>query len=53
MVRLRDAARGFANVLGQIFQFQNGTIKSIKDNQPLPTSIIFQFQNGTIKRNLP
>ena len=36
----------------KLFQFQNGTIKSIMKMETKLLKKIFQFQNGTIKRKI-
>ena len=37
---------------GSVFQFLNGTIKSVATKKDQAKIILFQFLNGTIKRNL-
>ncbi len=51
MVRLK-VAPVLLGAYGVLFQFQNGTIKSVRVQKKLAYYMVFQFQNGTIKRTL-
>ena len=50
MVRLRVRKRLSKKISGLIFQFLNGTIKSLQSKITCDRGDIFQFLNGTIKR---
>ena len=53
MVRLKVNYRTGAELLSDIFQFQNGSIKSSNPHQFLLFFLPFQFQNGSIKKKEP
>ena len=50
MVRLKELGYLKDLTMLKIFQFQNGTIKSLDDFRIIFNRKKFQFQNGTIKR---
>ena len=50
MVRLKVPDLRPTNIVDGRFQFQHGTIKRIRNNNPFNLIKTFQFQHGTIKR---
>ncbi len=50
MVRLKDIGNLGVFIVKERFQFQNGTIKSHRQDYIDRFYYLFQFQNGTIKR---
>ena len=49
MVRLKAEDPNYLKWIDQLFQFHNGSIKSISTLQTSTTTMLFQFHNGSIK----